>query len=107
MGLGTTNCFVSCRVLNSQSKSGTVCFDSVQVIPKSRRVRPSVIPQPSCQGSSVSPPPLPAETVEGNVKTNDDLMMALQASRDQVPALNFHGVCVLLVLHFNSELKIS
>ena len=41
-----------------------------------------------------------AETVHGDVKTNDDLMMALHASRDQVPALNFHGVCVLLVLQY-------
>ena len=61
---------------------------------------PLLHPKPSCQGSSASPPPVPAETVDGNVKTNDDLMMALQASRDQVPALNFHGVCVLLVLQY-------
>ena len=48
MGLGTTNCFVSCRVVkDSQSCSGTVCFDSVQAIRKSRRVRPSVIVAPT------------------------------------------------------------
>ena len=53
-------------------------------------------------GSSIaSAVPVPAETADANVKTNDDLMMALQASRDQVPALNFHGACVLLVLQFN------
>ena len=30
------------------------------------------------------------------MKTTDDLMSALQLSRDQVPVLNMDGVCVLL-----------
>ena len=36
------------------------------------------------------------EADAADVKTTDDLMTALQLSRDQVPVLNMDGVCVLL-----------
>ena len=33
---------------------------------------------------------------DSDVKSTDDLMTALQLSRDQVPVLNIDGVCVFL-----------
>eukprot|EP00435_Cladocopium_sp_Y103_P008235 s2348_g2.t1 len=38
--------------------------------------------------------PAPAEAMEVDSKSTDELMTALRASRDQVPALNMDGVCV-------------
>ena len=45
------------------------------------------------QGTSPTGPP---EASEADVKSTDELMEALQRSRDQVPVLNMHGVCVSL-----------
>ena len=36
------------------------------------------------------------EPSEADVKSTDDLMTALQLSRDQVPVLNIDGVCLFL-----------
>ena len=59
-------------------------------------------------GSFVSPPPVLAEiAVHGDVKTNNELMLALQASRDQVPALNFHGVCVFRLTRLATSAHVS
>ena len=37
-----------------------------------------------------------ADAIETDVKATEDLMTALRASRDQVPALNVDGVCLCL-----------
>ena len=36
------------------------------------------------------------DAIETDVKATEDLMTALRASRDQVPALNVDGVCLCL-----------
>ena len=53
----------------------------------------------ACQGTgaaSAAAPDSASEAMDVDGKSTDELMEALRASRDQVPALNMDGVCVFL-----------